>query len=258
MKTVIQLTMFILGLVVIVNIVIFIKELELGFSSDALYRIPFIAIPSIGILCLNRHYAKLVEKAEDELKKKIEQETLLALNNTKDYVLLPPLTHLFILLFCITLLGVAPLYFGIKLMPEYTDSAMTILLLIMIIFGLIFCFGLIHAFFILVGKPVIRINQQGISHFMMDLIEWKDITGLYLHTLETQGGTHHSLEVCVQNPQYYNPRHKSLFGRFRKKEQISLPLPVSNENARIAESVAQAFAKRANAPLLYFEIEISE
>jgi hypothetical protein len=258
MKTVIQLTMFILGLVVIVNIVIFIKELELGFSSDAIYRIPFIAIPGLGILFLYRHYAKLVEKAEDELKKKIEQETLLALNNTEDYVLRPTLTYVLILLFCIAVFGIAPLYFGIKLMPEYTDSAMAILLLIMIIFGLLFGLGLIHASFLLFGKPVIRINQQGISHFMMDLIEWKDITGLYLHTLETQGGTHHSLEVCVQNPQYYNPRHKSLFGRFRKKEQISLPLPVSSENARIAESVAGAFAIRADAPLLYLEIEVSD
>lgn len=258
MKTVIQLTMFILGLVVIVNIVIFIKELELGFSSDVLYRIPFIAIPGLGILFLYRHYANLVGKAEDELKNKIEQETLLALDNTKDYVLRPTLTYLFILLFCITAFGIGPLYLGIKLIPDYTDSPMAILLLIMMIFGLIFGLGLIHAFFLLFGKPVIRINQQGISHFMMDLIEWKDITGLYLHTLETQGGTHHSLEVCVQNPQYYNPRHKSLFGRFRKKEQISLPLPVSSENARIAESVAIAFAMRADAPLLYLEIEVTD
>jgi len=249
MKTVIQITMFMLGLVVIVNIVIFIKELELSFSSETLSRIPFIAIPSLGILFLYRHYVKLGVKAEDELKNRIEHETLLALDNTKDYVLHPTLTYLFILLFCITAFGIGPLYLGIKLMPEYTDSAMAILLLVMMIFGLIFGLGLLHAFFLLFGKPVIRINRQGISHFMMDLIEWKDITGLYLHTLETQGGSHHSLEVCVQNPQYYNPRHKSLFGRFRKKEQISLPLPVSSENARIAESVAGAFAKRASCTL---------
>jgi hypothetical protein len=258
MKTTIQLTMFILGIVVIVNIAIFIKELELGFSSEALYRTPLVAIPSLGIFYLYRYFAKLVEKAEDKLKKKIEQETLLALNNPEDYVLRPTLTYLFILLFCIASLGIAPLYFGIKLMPEYTATTMTILFWIMIILGLFFGVGLLHAFFLIVGKHVIRINQRGISHFMMDFIDWKDITGLYLRTLETQGGTHHSLEVSVQNPHYYNPRHKSLFGRFRKKEQISLPLPVSSENARIAESIAGAFAKRANAPLLYFEIEISE
>lgn len=258
MKTVIQLTMFILGLVVIVNMVIFIKEIEPGFSRNALYRIPFLAIPGLGIVYLYRHYLKLVEKAEDELKKKIEQETLLALNNTEDYVLRPTLSYFFLLIFCIALFGIAPLYFGIKLMPEYTDSAISILLLLMNIVGLLFGLGLLNSFYMLVGKPVIRINQQGISHFMMDLIEWKDITGLYLHTLETQGGAHHSLEVCVQNPQYYNPRHKSLFGRFRKKEQISLPLPVSSENARIAESVAAAFAIRADAPLLYLEIEVSD
>ena len=125
MKTLIQFIMLILGLVVIVNIVIFIKELELGFSSVALYRIPFIVVPSLGILYLYRHYAKLVEKAEDELKKKIEQETLLALNNTEDYVLRPTLTYVLILLFCIAVFGIAPLYFGIKLMPEYTDTAIT-------------------------------------------------------------------------------------------------------------------------------------
>jgi hypothetical protein len=252
MKTIIQLTMVILGCVVLVNGVIFIKDLELGFSSDALTRIPFVAIPSLGIFYLYRRYTKLVEKAEDELKKKIEQETLLALNNTEDFELQPTLSYLILLFLGIVLLGVAPLYFGIKLMPVYTDSGMTILFSVLIILGLFFGVGLLHAFFLMAGKPIIRINQRGISHFMIDFIDWKDVTGIYLQTLETQGGAQHSLEVCVQNPHYYNPRHKSLFGRFRKKEQISLPLPVSNENARIAESVAVAFAKRANAPLLYF------
>jgi hypothetical protein len=258
MKTIIQLIMVILGIVALLNGVFVIKDLEFGHSSDALSRIPFVALPGLVIFYLYRFYAKLVEKAEAELQKKIEQETLLALNNPEDYVLRPTLKYLFILLFCIVSFGVAPLYFGIKLMPEYTDLTMTILLLIMIIFGLLFGLGLLHVFFLLVGKPVIRIHQQGISHVMMDFIDWKDIAGLYLHTLETQGGTHHSLEVWVQNPHYYNPKHKSLFGRFSKKDQISLFLPVSTENARIAEAVAIAFAHRANAPLKYIEIEFTE
>jgi hypothetical protein len=258
MRAIIQLIIVILGCVVLLNGVFVVKDLEFGHSSDALSRIPFVALPGLGNFYLYRFYAKLVEKAEAELQKKIGQETLLALNNPEDYVLHPTLKHLFAFLFCIATFGIAPLYFGIKLMPEYTATAMAILCWIMIILGLFIGVGFLHTFFLLVGKSVIRINQRGISHFMMDFIDWKDIKGLYLHTLETQGGTHHSLEVWVQNPHYYNPMHKSLFGRFRKKEQISLPLLVSNENARIAEAVAVAFAHRANAPLKYIEIEFTE
>ena len=258
MRTTIQLTILILVMVVIVNVVIIFKDLELGFSNDVLYRIPYVAIPSLGIFYLYRFYTKLVEKAEEELIKKIEQVTQLALNNTEDYELRPTLAYFILLFLCIALLGIAPLYFGIKLIPEYTDLAMIILLWIMIVFGLFFGFGLSHVFFLLVGKPVIRINHRGIYHFIMDFIDWKDVSGLYLHTLETQGGTHHSLEVWVQNPHYYNPKHKSLFGRFRKKEEISLLLPVSTENARIAEAVAVVFARRANAPLTHIEIEFTE
>jgi len=129
---------------------------------------------------------------------------------------------------------------------------------VLVLLGVIFGFGVLHYFFLLAGKPVIRINQRGISHFMMDFIDWKDVTGIYLHTLETQGGKQHSLEVSLKNPSAYKGKNKSLVGRFLNNEPISLYLPVSEENARITEAVAEAFAVRANAPLLYFEIEISE
>jgi hypothetical protein len=257
-STIIQLTILILVIVAIVNVVIVIKDIELDLSSDALFRIPYIAIPSIGIFYLYRFYTKIVEKKEEELIQKIEQETQRALINTEDYTIRPTLLFFILLFLGIALLGVAPLYYGIKLLPNYTDLAMIVLFWIVIVFGLFFSVCLSHVFFLLAGKPVIRINQQGISHYMMEFIDWKDISGLYLHTLETQGGTNHSLEVWVQNPHYYNPKRKSLFGRFSKKDQISLPLPVSTKNARIIEAVAVAFAHRANAPLKYIEIEFTE
>lgn len=259
MKSIIQLVIFVLLITAIVNSLIFIKDLEFGgFSSYVLYRIPYIAIPSVGIYYFCRLYAKLAEQADAELNKKVEETAFSVLNNDKDYELRPSLWYLILLVVMFALLGVVPIYFGFKLMQEISDTRMTILFWVMIMFGLFFCIGLLHGFLLLAGKQVIRINQRGISHFMMDFIDWKDVIGVYLHTLQVQGVVHHSLDICVQNPHYYHPKHKSLFGRFRKKGDLSLLLPVSNDNAKIAEAVAIGFAHRAGAPLRYIEIEFTQ
>ena len=259
MKAIIQLIIFVLVITAIINSVIIIKDIEFGgFSSYSLYRIPYIAIPCVGIYYLGRFYAKLAEHADAELNKIVEEATLSVIKNNNDYELRPSLWFLILLVVMFGLLGVMPIYFGFKLMPEHTDILMTILLWVMIIFGLFFGIGLLHGFILLAGKQIIRINQRGISHYMMDFIDWTDITGVYLHTLQVQGVVPHSLDICVQNPHHYHPKHKSLFSRFRKKGDISLLLPVSNENARIAEAVAIGFAHRAGAPLEYIDIEFTE
>jgi hypothetical protein len=254
MKIIIQLILAIFWTTALINIVIFVKNLVDGFYIDALFSVLIAIALGVGIHYLIKFYNKLVEKAEVELNQKIEQETQLALKK-RGYELRPTLSYFLVLLLIFVLMGITPLYFGIKLMQENTESAMAILLWAMIVFGVFFGFALLHFFFLLVGKPIIRINQHGISHFMLDFIDWKDITGIYLHTLKTQGSNNYSLEVIVSNPQHYNPKHKSLFGRFNKKEQISLLLPASGKNARIAEAVSVAFAEREGAPLAYIEVE---
>jgi hypothetical protein len=258
MKAIIQIAIFVLFMVVLVNAVIIFKDLGFGFLTNALYRMPLVVFLSIGIFYLYRLYRILTEREEAELVRKVERETQIATIRSDDYVLKPAVVHFLFILVIFALIAIAPIYFGIKQLYESHETSMTILFLVLVLLGVIFGFGVLHYFFLLAGKPVIRINQRGISHFMMDFIDWKDVAGIYLHTLETQGGKQHSLEVSVKNPSAYKGKNKSLVGRFLKNEPISLYLPVSEENARITEAVAEAFAVRANAPLLYFEIEISE
>jgi hypothetical protein len=54
------------------------------------------------------------------------------------------------------------------------------------------------------------------------------------------------LEIVVRNPEFYKYKHKNLLGRYFQRERISLHLPVSEENAKIAEAVATAYSKRSH------------
>ncbi|CAG7857670.1 hypothetical protein MCAMS1_02586 [biofilm metagenome] len=244
MKTIIGLLIFVLAVFAGVNILIIFKDLELSSFNNTWFSMPLTILSGIGFYYLVRLDDFFSEKELARLNKKVIQETRRLLKNPEGYELWPTLTCYLLFLLIIALMGIAPVYFGIKLLYEFHETVMVILLILMILFGLFFGFGMLHSFLLLVGRPVLRINRQGLSHFMMDFIDWHDVTGLYLQAVAVKGIKHHSLEIYVRNPEFYKNKHKNLFGRYFQREHISLYLPVSEENAMIAEAVAIAYSKR--------------
>ena len=246
MKAVVELLMVVFGVIVGVNILIVFKDLELGLPGDKLYRISLIIGSSLGVYFLYRLYNFFGQQEEARLNKKVIQQTSQALTNPGGYELWPTLTCFLLLLLIFALMGLAPVYIGVAMLYKHHDDAMIILFVLIFVFGLFFGLGLLNSILLLVGKPVLRINNQGISHYMMELIAWHDVTGLYLQTVTVKGVKNHSLEIVVRNPEFYKYKHKNLLGRYFQRERISLHLPVSEENAKIAEAVATAYSKRSH------------
>ena len=147
-------------------------------------------------------------------------------------------------------LGILPLFLAYKWILADTISGLSIVPLIMIVLGLLTGFLCVYRFYQLAGKSVIRIDEHGIHHYMMDFIAWKDIVEMYLQKFEFRSTKNFTLEVAVQNPELYRSKFRVLLRRYHKGSKFSLQLPVSEANARIAVSVAKAFAVRANAPIL--------
>jgi hypothetical protein len=147
-------------------------------------------------------------------------------------------------------LGILPLVFGIKLLSENVGTTKLFMPVLLALLGLFFSGISLFGITKLIGKPIIRIGINGIQHYMMDLIQWQDITEVYLQTITLKSTKQYSLVVFVKNPQHYQTKDRSLFKNISKNEKFSLILPVSGEKAKIVEAVSKAFASHMNAPTL--------
>lgn len=250
MKTIIKLMVILLTSVGLIVGVGFFRYLELGSTTNASICFVIACVFGYGIYYSFQLDKKRIAKEEVELKDKIEHETWLALQRPEPYELQPSFAFFMTLFTGFLFLGISPLFFAYKWILADTNSGLSTVPLMLIALGLLLGFLFAYRFFHLAGKPVIRIDENGIHHYMMEFIAWKDVIEMYLRGVNIRSSKNFTLEVTVQNPLLYRSKFKGLLRRYHKGSTFPLQLPVSEENARIVGSVAKAFAVRANAPIL--------
>jgi hypothetical protein len=249
MKLIIRLIVVVLTFAALIDFALLFRNLKLGSTSNTIICLVVAGVIGFGIYYLFQLDKKRIEKEDVELKKKVEYKIWHKLQKSEAYELNASLTFYSVLIVTFVFMGILPLFISYDWLIT-KDNGLSIVPLILIFFGLLFVFQPPYLFFHIVGKPIIRIDEFGIHHYSIGLINWNDITAIYLYLWVAGSAKNYSLEVCVQNPQSYRSKFKGLLRNSYKAGKFLLHLPVSEENAKIAESVAKTYAVRANAPIL--------
>ncbi|MDD1620339.1 MAG: hypothetical protein LUQ11_02575 [Methylococcaceae bacterium] len=120
-------------------------------------------------------------------------------------------------------------------------------------FIVILCMGIVFTGMRLIGRPVIRLDSNGIKHFLFGFIPWTDITRIYLIFFKVKSSEVSVLKIATTDNQYYLTRlnwwHRFFQGG-KTDIELSVLLNLSEKDSRFVEGVAKGYAANAGAPTM--------
>ncbi|ATG89593.1 hypothetical protein [Methylomonas koyamae] len=250
MKSVIQFLVILATLAGMVILSFFSKSMDEGNASASMYYgILAILIISAFIL-LFRWDKRRIQKEELELRQRVDARVRVALNS-KHPVEFYARPSQFVFLVFIFILSLGSIYLGVYLLSDL-PSTEWLLGAAFLSGGILFSIASIALGIRLIGRPVIRLDLRGVKHFRFGFIPWSEVTDVFLQTVVIKGNQVFSLRVATINKSIYLARLPRWLRVFHKLEPggLSLPLPLSEEDARVVDGVAKGYANHAGAPTI--------
>lgn len=250
MKSVIQFLVIIATLAGMIVLAFFAKSTDEGNTSASIYYGVLAVLTIAALILLFRWDKKRIQKEEFELRQRVDARIKAALNYKQPVEFYAKPVQ-FVFLAFILILSLGAIYFGLYLLSdlpatEWLTGAS------FLSGGILFSITSIVSGKRLIGSPVIRLDLRGVKHFRFGFIPWGEVTDVFLETVVIKGNQVFSLRIATINKSIYLARLPRWLRIFHHMEPggLSLPLPLSKEDARVVDGVAKGYANHAGAPTI--------
>lgn len=184
------------------------------------------------IYVLYRWDKKRVENASNRLKLEVQKRLEQHARSYKPYELHAG-AKLYLTLIVTILLGIGSIWFGYMVWNEKSWVSVLAVIIGYILSGA-GCLQINR----LLASPIVRIDTEGITHYVFGLIPWKQIIRAYLTSWEMKSSKQFRLMLSVQDASIYIARFSWAYRKFygiSEGNTLKLHLPVTEADAQVTE-----------------------